>query len=105
MSCRVSDFVTRAAAVLAGVAFAFAALPATPVAIEAQEEMSQVERTFSDLSYRNVGPSRGGRVTAVAAERLAHLSFPSASSPDIGNTCWMKRFSPFRLTRIGAVRP
>ncbi|MGB1657928.1 MAG: hypothetical protein ACPHO4_11305, partial [Longimicrobiales bacterium] len=70
-----SDFVTRAATVLAGLAFAFAALPATPVAIEAQEEMSQVERTFSDLSYRNVGPSRGGRVTAVAGHPDHPLTF------------------------------
>ena len=41
--------VTRAAAVVAGFAVVFALFPATPVSVEAQEEASQVERTFSDL--------------------------------------------------------
>ncbi len=58
---------SRASAV-SGV-FALAALlnPITfPEETTAQEVASPVEQVFQALSYRNVGPSRGGRVTAVA---------------------------------------
>ena len=41
----------------------------------AQETPSEAERTFSDLSYRNVGPSRGGRATAVAGHAARPLTF------------------------------
>jgi photosystem II stability/assembly factor-like uncharacterized protein len=40
-----------------------------------QESQSGVERTFGALSYRNVGPSRGGRVTAVAGHRDHPFTF------------------------------
>ena len=70
-----SDFVLRTAA-SAACALALAAVPAmSPAQVSAQDEMSGVERAFSDLSYRNVGPSRGGRVTAVAGHRDHPLTF------------------------------
>ncbi|MDX1648144.1 MAG: hypothetical protein R3304_13445, partial [Longimicrobiales bacterium] len=62
---------------LAAVAAALAGLVLSPlglvdVAVEAQQQTSRVERTFPDMEYRYVGPSRGGRVTAVAG----HASHP-----------------------------
>lgn len=48
---------------------------AAPDQVHAQEEMSSVEHTFADLSYRTVGPSRGGRVTAVAGHPAHPLTF------------------------------
>ena len=66
----------RALALCATVSFALiGASTLLPAAVAAQEEVSGVERTFSDLSYRNVGPSRGGRVTAVAGHRAHPLTF------------------------------
>ncbi len=56
--------------------FALAMAPAVaPTPLPAQEEMSVVERTFSSMRYRNVGPSRGGRVTAVAGHPAHPLTF------------------------------
>ncbi|MFQ5537168.1 MAG: hypothetical protein ACE5GJ_06915 [Gemmatimonadota bacterium] len=52
----------------------FAIAPAS--AVTAQEEGSRmVEQVFPDLQYRSVGPSRGGRVTAVAGHRARPSTF------------------------------
>ena len=66
----------RVASAAAVCALTLAAIPAaTPSSVAAQDGMSGVEQAFSHLSYRNVGPSRGGRVTAVAGHRDHPLSF------------------------------
>ena len=111
MSCRMSDVTMRAAVVLAGVLLEFAVLPATPGAVEAQEGMSQVERTFSDLSYRNVGPSRGGRVTAVAGHPDHPLTFYMGSTggglwktEDYGTTWRPISDGYFETGSIGSIR-
>ena len=74
---RSSSEITRSAGAVAGLAalalVAGPSLSSTP--LEAQEEMSGVETIFSHLSYRNVGPSRGGRVTAVAGHRAHPFTF------------------------------
>ena len=41
----------------------------------AQEVQSPLEQLFGDLNYRNVGPSRGGRVTAVAGHAAHPYTF------------------------------
>ncbi len=63
-----------------------------PVALEGQDEMSQVERTFSDLSYRNVGPSRGGACHG--------CSRASGSPPDVLHGCY-RRWASGRPTTTG----
>ena len=58
--------------------FALAALvnPITfPEESIAQEVASPVEQAFQALNYRNVGPSRGGRVTAVAGHPAHPFTF------------------------------
>jgi len=52
-------------------ALLFVADAAAPAPVDAQHQ-SRIEYAFGDLSYRSVGPSRGGRVTAVAG----HASHP-----------------------------
>ena len=39
------------------------------------QEVRSVEQVFQDLNYRNVGPSRGGRVTAVAGHPAHPFTF------------------------------
>ena len=48
---------------------------ALPEGVNAQELASPVEQLFGDLEYRNVGPSRGGRVTAVAGHPAHPFTF------------------------------
>lgn len=76
MSRTLSESNMRTIAIAGALALAFLALPAVaPSAVSAQDELSQVERSLSHLSYRNVGPSRGGRVTAVAGHRDHPFTF------------------------------
>ena len=70
------DVAPRAAGIAAAVVLALSAdAGVTSSALEAQDEISRVEQTFSHLGYRNVGPSRGGRVTAVAGHRAHPFTF------------------------------
>ena len=47
----------------------------SPGETSAQEVQSPLEEFFQDLKYRNVGPSRGGRVTAVAGHPAHPYTF------------------------------
>ena len=47
----------------------------SPAEATAQEVASPLEQLFQELSYRNVGPSRGGRVTAVAGHPAHPFTF------------------------------
>jgi len=48
---------------------------AFPGETTAQEVPSPLEQHFEDLKYRNVGPSRGGRVTALAGHPAHPYTF------------------------------
>lgn len=93
------------------------ASPVTPLvapdasAVEAQEEMSRVERAFSDLDYRYVGPSRGGRVTAVAGHATHPYTFYMGGTgggvfktDDYGNTWYPVSDGYFETGSIGSIR-
>ena len=66
---------SRVLVVSAALAMAGLACPPARADASAQEPLSQVERTFRDLHYRSVGPSRGGRVTAVAGHATQPYTF------------------------------
>lgn len=110
MSRRTTLFARSGIAVGLGIlAFAFA--PATHQPLEAQEEWSGVERTFGALSYRNVGPSRGGRVTAVAGHRDHPFTFYMGATgggvwktDDYGNTWRPISDGYFETGSIGSIR-
>ncbi len=106
------DFATRAAGVAAAVALAIAAdAGVTSSTLEAQDEMSRVEQTFSHLAYRNVGPSRGGRVTAVAGHRAHPFTFYMGATgggvwktEDYGTTWRPISDGYFETGSIGSIR-
>jgi photosystem II stability/assembly factor-like uncharacterized protein len=91
---------------------AFAALPLlVPSPVSAQDAQSRVELAFSDLSYRNVGPSRGGRVTAVAGHRAHPLTFYMGATgggvwktEDYGTTWRPISDGYFETGSIGSIR-
>lgn len=102
----------RVAGLLGSVAFGAALLPAaSPAPLAAQDELSGVERAFSDLSYRNVGPSRGGRVTAVAGHRDHPFTFYMGATgggvwktEDYGTTWFPISDGYFETGSIGSIR-
>ena len=59
----------------AAAALAIAVTAAHPVELSAQTDAVKPADVFTGLSYRSVGPSRGGRVTAVAGHRDHPLAF------------------------------
>ena len=69
------------------------------------------ENLFSGLSYSMVGPSRGGRVTAVAGHRAQPSTFYMGASgggvwktTDYGNTWHPISDGVFATGSIGAIR-
>ncbi len=112
MSRSTSEMARAVGAVAGLVALALAAGPTLPPShLEAQEEMSSVERTFSHLSYRNVGPSRGGRVTAVAGHRAHPFTFYMGATgggvwktEDYGTTWRPISDGYFETGSIGSIR-
>jgi photosystem II stability/assembly factor-like uncharacterized protein len=83
----------------------------TPVDLAAQEELSRAERLFGDLTYRSVGPSRGGRVTAVAGHPShPHTFYMGATgggvwkTDDYGTTWYPISDGYFETGSIGAIR-
>lgn len=96
----------------AALALVLAAVPNLgPTTASAQEEMSGLERAFSDLSYRNVGPSRGGRVTAVAGHRAHPFTFYMGATgggvwktTDYGTTWHPISDGYFETGSIGSIR-
>jgi photosystem II stability/assembly factor-like uncharacterized protein len=106
------EIASRNAARIAACALAVVSLMslASPPA-SAQDEMSGVERAFADLSYRNVGPSRGGRVTTVAGHRDHPLTFYMGASgggvwktEDYGTTWRPISDGYFETGSIGSIR-
>lgn len=93
---------------------AFAASPSLNPAsgeLSAQEDMSRVESAFSDLDYRYVGPSRGGRVTAVAGHAAHPFTFYMGGTgggvfktEDYGNTWHPVSDGFFETGSIGSIR-
>ncbi len=66
---------------------------------------------FSDMSYRNVGPSRGGRVTAVAGHRAHPFTFYMGATgggvwktEDYGTTWFPISDGFFQTGSIGSIR-
>ena len=102
----------RVHAVCAAVALAaLAGPPALEEASAQQERISEVERTFRALSYRGVGPSRGGRVTAVAGHAsLPHTFYMGATgggvwkTEDYGTTWRPISDGYFETGSIGSIR-
>ena len=94
------------------IAAVFSTAPAlAPSDLDAQQQMSGVERAFSDLTYRNVGPSRGGRVTAVAGHRAHPFTFYMGATgggvwktEDYGNTWRPISDGYFETGSIGSIR-
>jgi photosystem II stability/assembly factor-like uncharacterized protein len=79
--------------------------------VAAQEPLSQVERTFRDLSWRSVGPSRGGRVTAVAGHASQPYTFYMGATgggvwktEDYGTTWRPISDGYFETGSIGSIR-
>lgn len=110
MSRTTSDFL-RLAGLTAVAAFAFTSTPSVAPEAGAQEAMSEVESTFSHLSYRNVGPSRGGRVTAVAGHRDHPFTFYMGATgggvwktDDYGTTWYPVSDGYFETGSIGSIR-
>lgn len=108
---RITSDLLRSAGLTAAVAFAFASLPSIAPEVGAQEGMSEVESTFSHLSYRNVGPSRGGRVTAVAGHRDHPFTFYMGATgggvwktEDYGTTWHPISDGYFETGSIGSIR-
>ena len=64
-----------------------------PGATTAQEVASPLEQLFQDLNYRNVGPSRGGRVTAVAGHPAHPYTFYLGAT---GGGVWTEYRKPER---------
>jgi photosystem II stability/assembly factor-like uncharacterized protein len=102
----------RAAVLGAGLLLAAAALPGAPSsALDAQEAVSSVERTFSHMAFRNVGPSRGGRVTAVAGHPAHPFTFYMGATgggvwktEDYGTTWRPISDGYFETGSIGSIR-
>jgi photosystem II stability/assembly factor-like uncharacterized protein len=96
----------------AALSLAFAVTGAVaPQTLEAQEPMSGVESDFSDLSYRYVGPSRGGRVTAVAGHPAHPFTFYMGGTggglfktEDYGSTWHPISDGYFETGSIGSIR-
>ena len=94
--------------------FTLAALvsPVTfPHETTAQEVASPVEQVFRALSYRNVGPSRGGRVTAVAGHPAHPFTFYMGATgggvwktEDYGTTWHPISDGYFETGSIGSIR-
>ncbi|MDX1492792.1 MAG: hypothetical protein R3253_01865 [Longimicrobiales bacterium] len=106
----VTSFAFALSAVLLGFAVAPLASPDASQA-SAQEEMSRVERAFSDMDYRYVGPSRGGRVTAVAGHPSHPFTFYMGGTgggvfktTDYGNTWRPISDGYFETGSIGSIR-
>ena len=107
---RVWSWTGLAAVALVGLGL-LAAAGAAPSALSAQEAMSPAEELFGDLSYRNVGPSRGGRVTAVAGHRAHPFTFYMGATgggvwktEDYGNTWVPISDGYFETGSIGSIR-
>ena len=105
-----SEILRSAVAVAAGLALLFVAEPGA-TEVQAQEAMSSVERTFSHLGYRNVGPSRGGRVTAVAGHPSHPFTFYMGATgggvwktEDYGTTWRPISDGYFETGSIGSIR-
>lgn len=108
---RITSDILRAAGLGAVAAFALASAPAVAPEADAQEAMSEVESTFSHLAYRNVGPSRGGRVTAVAGHRDHPFTFYMGATgggvwktDDYGTTWYPISDGYFETGSIGSIR-
>ena len=67
--------VRRARALSAVLALAFMAIPGAAPRHATAQSPGSMERVFRDLEYRSVGPSRGGRVTAVAGHPAHPFTF------------------------------
>ena len=65
----------RARAVSAALAFLVVAMPGSAPMEAAAQSTRPLEQVFHDLEYRSVGPSRGGRVTAVAGHPAHPFTF------------------------------
>ncbi len=106
------ELFARVAGTTAAAALALSVQPATGMSsTAAQEEMSQAERTLSHLAYRNVGPSRGGRVTAVAGHRAHPFTFYMGATgggvwktEDYGSTWYPISDGYFETGSIGSIR-
>ena len=75
------------------------------------EQADQVRRVFRDLSYRSVGPSRGGRVTAVAGHPAHPFTFYMGATgggvwktEDYGNSWRPISDAYFSTGSIGSIR-
>jgi len=114
MSPTTSASFGRLAAVTAAAALTLAAAPSVPHdahEASAQEEASRVEHAFSDLDYRYVGPSRGGRVTAVAGHAAHPFTFYMGATgggmwktDDYGTTWRPISDGYFETGSIGSIR-
>ena len=97
---------------VAVLAIALLASPVVPAKhVAAQEEMSMVEQLYGELSYRSVGPSRGGRVTAVAGHPAHPFTFYMGATgggvwktEDYGNTWYPISDGYFETGSIGSIR-
>ncbi len=74
-------------------------------------QTDQVKRVFRDLSYRSVGPSRGGRVTAVAGHPAHPFTFYMGATgggvwktEDYGNSWRPISDAYFSTGSIGSIR-
>ncbi len=81
-----------------------------PEATTAQE-VASVEDVFRDLNYRSVGPSRGGRVTAVAGHPSHPFTFYMGATgggvwktEDYGTTWYPISDGYFETGSIGSIR-
>ena len=79
--------------------------------LDAQESMSRAEQLFGALEYRMVGPSRGGRVTAVAGHPAHPYTFYMGATgggvwktDDYGTTWYPISDGYFETGSIGSIR-
>ncbi len=85
---------------------------AAPASVAAQSgPTADLSEVFGDLSYRNVGPSRGGRVTAVAGHRSHPYTFYMGATgggvwktEDYGTTWFPISDGFFQTGSIGSIR-
>lgn len=96
---------------VAALFFLFAGVPVTPEPLSAQHEPSETEQMFGALDYRYVGPSRGGRVTAVAGHRAHPFTFYMGGTgggvfktEDYGTTWYPISDGYFETGSIGSIR-
>ena len=102
--------VSRASALTLAAALGALALPANPAPAAAQGAMTP-DAALQGLTYRSVGPSRGGRVTAVAGHRDHPFTFYMGATgggvwktDDYGTTWHPISDGYFNTGSIGSIR-